>query len=480
MAKFDAKSFNERAFGKYVDIVPKLKKNELIKSKALQPSSEIKQVFSGQTGVVYATIPMYGRIDGDALNYDGETNITATSTTTFERGVVVIGRAKAWMEKDFSEDVTEGAGFMSNVAKQVAEYWDEIDQDTLLAILEGIFSMTGAGNLKFVDGHTYDITGLGNDSAGKPLNIVNAATLNTAIQKASGDKKKKFTISIMHSVIATNLENLKLLAYMTYTDANGIERQLELATWNGRAVIIDDGMPVEEVEASDAVVAVPGVKAKYTMTVTTKAIADDALAITAGGKSASYICGIDWDAQTSVANDCTELAKLIGDDFPDYTVTKTATTVVLTQKVALTEEAATIIVNKKDSTGTLDAAIAETTEGVTAVAAKAAEDAHVKYTTYVLGNGAFDYADIGAEVPFAMVRDELTNGGQTTLVSRQRKVFAPKGISFTKSVMAKNSPTDAELKTASNWELVHDSGVGQNRKYYDHKEIAIARIVSRG
>lgn len=355
MAKFDAKSFNERAFGKYVEIVPKLKKNELIKSKALQPSSEIKQVFSGQTGVVYATIPMFGRIDGAALNYDGETNITATSTTTFERGVVVVGRAKAWMEKDFSEDVTEGAGFMTNVAKQVAEYWDEIDQDTLLAILQGIFSMTGAGNLKFVDGHTYDITG-------EATNVVGAATLNTAIQKASGDKKKKFTIAIMHSVIATNLENLKLLAYMTYTDADGIERQLELATWNGRAVIIDDGMPVEEVAESEV----------------------------------------------------------------------------------------------------------------------GAGDGYTKYTTYVLGNGAFDYADIGAEVPFAMVRDELTNGGQTTLVSRQRKVFAPKGISFTKASMAKNSPTDAELKNGANWELVHDAGVGSNRKYYDHKEIAIARIISRG
>lgn len=399
MAKFDAKSFNERAFGKYVDIVPKLKKNELIKSKALQPSSEIKQVFSGQTGVVYATIPMYGRIDGDALNYDGETNITATSTTTFERGVVVIGRAKAWMEKDFSEDVTEGAGFMSNVARQVSEYWDEIDQDTLLAILEGIFSMTGAGNLKFVDGHTYDITGLGNDSAGKPLNIVNAATLNTAIQKASGDKKKKFTISIMHSVIATNLENLKLLAYMTYTDADGIERQLELATWNGRAVIIDDGMPTVDVAPTYAI---------------TSDVALDA--------DKTYYTKAD-KVYTAVA------VPDVGDIATYYEMTA---------------------------------------------------DSYTSYTTYVLGDGAFDYADIGAEVPFAMVRDELTNGGQTTLVSRQRKVFAPKGISFTKSAMAKNSPTDAELKTASNWELVHDSGVGQNRKYYDHKEIAIARIVSRG
>lgn len=365
MAKFDAKSFNERAFGKYVDIVPKLKKNELIKSRALQPNSQIKQAFSGQTGVVFATIPMYGRIDGTPLNYDGATDITATSTVTYERGVVVIGRAKAWVENDFSEDVTGGAGFMSNVARQVAEYWDEIDQDTLLAILEGIFSMTGTANLKFVNGHTYDITAEGVDAPATSL--VSAATLNTAIQKASGDKKSKFTISIMHSVIATNLENLKLLAYMTYTDALGIERQLELATWNGRAVIIDDGMPVNTVEVPES---------------------EDGA----------------------------------GDDYT-----------------------------------------------------------YEEYTTYVLGNGAFDYEDIGAEVPYAMVRDEKTNGGQTYLYSRQRKVFAPYGISFTKANMATNSPTDAELKNGANWTLVNDgNSVAANRKYFDHKAIPIARIISRG
>lgn len=367
MAKFDAKTFNERAFGKYVDIVPKLKKNELIKSRALTPNSQIRDAFNGQTGVVYATIPMYGRVDGDALNYDGETDITATSTVTYERGVVVVGRAKAWVERDFSEDATDGADFMGNIARQVAEYWDEIDQDTLLSILKGIFSMTGASNLKFVDGHTYDITDFGDDPQGKPLNVVSASTLNTAIQRASGDKKSKFTISIMHSTIATNLENLKLLSYMTYTDANGIERQLELATWNGRAVIIDDGMPVNTVEVPE-----------------TEVGADDG-----------------------------------------YT--------------------------------------------------------YEEYTTYVLGNGAFDYEDVGVKVPFEMDRNPAVNGGQDTLYSRQRKVFAPYGISFTKSAMVTNSPTNAELEKGENWTIVNDgNSVAANRKYLDHKAIPIARIISRG
>lgn len=398
MAKFDSKSFNERAFGKYVDTVPKVKTNELVKSKALQPNSQIKAAFSGQTGVVYAVIPMYGRIDGQPLNYDGKTDISATSTTTYERGVIVIGRAKAWVESDFAEDVTGGAGFMSNVAKQVAEYWDEIDQDTILAIMKGIFSMTGTANLKFVDGHTYDITGLAD---GK--DVVGASTLNTAIQKASGDKKKKFTIAIMHSAIATNLENLKLLAYMTYTDAQGIERQLELATWNGRAVIIDDGMPSEDVDAV------------YIKTADTELNAAKTY-YTRSGSAGSYVY----------------------------------------------------------------AAVASPVVGSIATYYELTADAYTKYTTYVLGNGAFDFENIGAEVPYAMVRDEKTNGGQTYLYSRQRKVLAPYGISFTKTAMVTNSPTDVELGNGTNWEIVHDSGTGSNRKVFDHKAIAIARIISKG
>ena len=73
--------------------------------------------------------------------------------------------------------------------------------------------------------------------------------MNNGIQKALGDNKGKFSLAVMHSQIATNLENLKLLAYMKYTDAEGIERDLTLATVNGRTVLIDDNMPTESVKA---------------------------------------------------------------------------------------------------------------------------------------------------------------------------------------------------------------------------------------
>lgn len=357
MGSFDSKSFNEKAFKYSVEHprITNLKTNELKKSKALKGSKDIRDVFSSQGGTVYAEIAMKGLLDGQAVNYDGQTDITATKTKTFNRGVVVIGRAKAWVEKDFSDDVS-GENFMDNVADQVAEYKDGLDQDTLLAILQGIFAMTGAKNLEFVNNHTHEI-----ESA------VDATTLNTAMNKACGANKKKFTMVFVHSDVATNLENLKLLKHLVYTDADGIERPLDLGAWNGKLVIIDDEMPTEVVEAEGE----------------------------------------------------------------------------------------------------------EGTEGYVA--------GYTKYTSYILGDGAIDYEDIGAKKPYEMSRDAAKNGGEDTLYMRQRKVFAPFGISFTKAKMASNSPTDEELKDGSNWSIVHSGeSVASNRSYINHKAIPIAKIVSRG
>lgn len=463
MSKFDSKSFNPQAFGKYTERVPNLRRNELLKSRALAPNSEIRNLFNSQSTTSYGVIPMFGNLGGTALNYDGTTDITSTSTTTFERGVVVFGRAKAWTEKDFSEDITGGVQFMSNVGNQVAAYWDEIDQDILLSMLKGIYSMTDPGSVGFVNNHTYELS-----------TAVGASTLNSAIQKACGQNKDKFQIVIMHSVVATNLENLGLLEYMKYTDANGVQRSLNMGTWNGRTVIVDDSMPTRDIPAASAVSAVTGVKAVYALAISTKAIAGDAL--TLGEKT--YVCGTTdgWDAGASTTADATALKALLAVDFPQYTIGGTGGSITMTQEVALAEDVPTLIVNKNDTSGTLAATITETTKGVTAVAAVAAHDGYTEYTTFALGQGAFDYEDIGAKVSYEMDRDPKVNGGEDTLYSRQRKCLAPYGISYTKAVQATLSPTNAELGNGANWKLASD-GSGT---YFDHQAIPIARIISRG
>lgn len=207
---------------------------------------------------------------------------------------------------------------------------------------------SGAKSQEFVDKHTYDVTGADDGN-------VTATTLNSAMQQACGANKKAFSMAFMHSAVATNLENLNLIKHLTYTDKDGMTRDLDLYTWNGRLVVVDDALPA-----------------------------------------------VDGDAGTT-------------------------------------------------------------------------------YTTYVLGVGAISFEDIGAKVPYEMSRDPKTNGGEDTLYSRQRKVFAPKGISYEKKVQASLSPTDAELKNGVNWTLVHSGEAEEgNRSYINHKAIPIARIISKG
>ena len=388
-AKFNAKSFNPEAFGYMVNRVPNLKINSIKKSKALVGNPEIRSTFTSQNGTAYARIAMRGLLDGQAVNYDGETDITASSTKTFEQGVVVVGRAKSWTERDFSYDITGGVDFMENIAEQVAEYKDGLDEDTILAVLEGIFSMTGTKNLEFVNGHTTEVDG-----------NITATTLNTATQKACGANKRKFALVFCHSAVATNLENLNLLTYLLYTDKEGLTRQIDIATWNGKMVIIDDDMPIihtDAVYAKTSDVALDSDKTYYT-------------------KSGS--------TYTAVASpDVTDIG-----DYYEMT-----------------------------------------------------SEAYDQYVTYVLGEGAFNYEDVGAKVPYEMNRDPKTNGGEDTLYMRQRKVFAPVGISYEKASQSTNSPTDTELKNGANWAIVHSGeSVAANRSYYNHKAIAIARIISKG
>ncbi|MEA5067842.1 MAG: phage coat protein, partial [Christensenellaceae bacterium] len=123
MAQFDAKIFNAEVFGKYLERIPHVKQNKLLEAGILRTRGELRTMLSDQSGGNYITVPMKGLLDGDPLNYDGGTDITADSTKTYSQSMVVVGRAKAWVEKDFSADIT-GVDFMDNVAQQVAAFWD--------------------------------------------------------------------------------------------------------------------------------------------------------------------------------------------------------------------------------------------------------------------------------------------------------------------------------------------------------------------
>ena len=447
---FNSKIFNGEVFQKYVDRIPNTKLNELIKSRAIVQRPDLATAMADQAGGNYITTPLKGLISGSVpVNYDGETNIDANQTKTFSHSRVVVGRANAWTERDFSYDITGGTDFMENIAQQISEYWDEIDQDTIVHILNGVFSMSDTEGAKFVASHTYDVSALTNSEG--VVGNMDGTSLNTAMQRACGDHKGKFSLAIMHSKVATNLENLKLLVYLKYNDANGLQRDLSIGTLNGRLVMVDDSMPTIHNYTAAGV---------YTVTIGGSNASEGDKFTVAG--TTYTVASADTKTPTGVA---TSLATALGSD-ANYSVSRDGAVLTLTEK--------------SGKYGTGEPAFSTTYTATTIKAATTTEPVDTpKYVTYVFGDGAIEYTNCGAKVPYEMSRDPKTNGGQDTLYSRQRKCFAPYGISFTKDTMSSLSPSDAELELGANWELVNSKEQG-TKQYISLKAIPIARIISLG
>lgn len=234
--KFRDKIFNENVFEKYLRTLPSTKENSLIKNGLFTVVNKYKSKMSEQAGGYFVTEPIKGRIGGDPVNYDGQTDIgEGSERPTYKQTKICYGRANIWGEYDFATEVT-GENFMAE-AQEVKDYWDGERQKTVLSILKGIFSMTGGVNEQFVTSHTYEVEG-----------NLEADSMNRASQKALGDKKQALQVMFTHSAVSTNLEGLNLINFLKYTDEDGIEQDLTIGTYNGKLVIVDDDMPVEEGE----------------------------------------------------------------------------------------------------------------------------------------------------------------------------------------------------------------------------------------
>jgi hypothetical protein len=90
-----------------------------------------------------------------------------------------------------------------------------------------------------------------------------------------------------------------------------------------------------------------------------------------------------------------------------------------------------------------------------------------KYTSYLFGKGAVAWADSEIPHPAEDARDSLA--GEDILISRRHFILHPRGVKFTDSSCAGQSPTNAELATAANWDRV-----------YERKNVRIAALITNG
>lgn len=234
IAVFDSKVYNPQAFGRYIQSLPKERENALLKANIFESDSEIRNMFANQSTTAYGMIPVVGNFEGKSQNYDGVTDLEGQGLDTYYYGVHSYGRAIVGKEKDYTKDLIPGLNPLDQIASKFADRWDDINEDTLIAILKGIFASTSAGGAEFAEQHTLVLD-----------KVMDETAIYDATQKACGDKNKKFELVIMHSKPANELAKKQLLEYIKYTDEQGMQRNTNIAQWGNKTVLVDDAYTSE-------------------------------------------------------------------------------------------------------------------------------------------------------------------------------------------------------------------------------------------
>lgn len=236
--------FDEELFVQMWNEAPDPYLTAMIESGAVVEDPVIAGQIAGR-GNLY-TIPFYDTLDGEDQNYDGQTDIEVTEVGGGSQSGIVYGRSKGFFARNFTAELS-GSDPMGHIVATVARYWQKRRQKRLIGIADAVFGITGAsGNAKaWHEKHTLDLS----SSTADPR-LIAETDLNDLATEACGDHKDRFGLAVMHSNVAKTLENKRLLEYWKYTDANGIERPMNIASVNGYTAIIDDGVPCVETGGS--------------------------------------------------------------------------------------------------------------------------------------------------------------------------------------------------------------------------------------
>lgn len=248
MAKFDEKQFNPEVFRRYMTTIENPRVNRLVKAGIFVIDPLLEGVLPDGVGGNFMQENFVGRLAGSDVVYDGSTNITANTLNTYKRGLVAIGSARAFVEKDFTESIT-GKDFMSNVAEQLVEYQDEKHQDKMLIILKALFDKTN-GVLK-------------DKVITKSLSSLSVADIVDGLA-LQGDKSGNIRAIAMHSAVLSALKKANLVQAVKFLDVDGIQRDLGIYQWDSRDVIEDDTVAPTESYAKTTDVAIVSGKVYYT------------------------------------------------------------------------------------------------------------------------------------------------------------------------------------------------------------------------
>lgn len=209
----------------------------LLESGAVVEDAEIARMISN--GGNYFAVPFYKDIEGDEVNYDGVTDITASGNDSGIYHGVVYGRAKGWKAVDFVKDFST-ADPMRAILNRVQKWKSKKMQTRLIGILNAVLGITGSGEFVSWNDHKMDITSA--TSTVTDDNKISLTTLRNLAVKANGDQANGYALAIMHSAVAGRLEDLQLVQFYTY-NKDGIEYDVRVGRNGNLMILVTDEVP---------------------------------------------------------------------------------------------------------------------------------------------------------------------------------------------------------------------------------------------
>lgn len=219
-------------------------KSRIIQSGMAVRSSELDLLLGG--GGLTFQVPSFKDLDNDADRISTDTSVPfADADASLPAGVarppdpqkigtlkeisVRMNRNNSWSTTDLAA-ILAGADPMEAIARRVSAYWTRRLQVAFLATWKGILADNSANDS---GDYTNDISGAYVPGV---TDFSAEAFLDAAL--TMGDSMEELTGVMVHSVVMNRMQKNNLIDFIP--DARG---ETNIATFLGREVIIDDGMP---------------------------------------------------------------------------------------------------------------------------------------------------------------------------------------------------------------------------------------------
>lgn len=205
-------------------------RNGLVNSGLMVTNDAIQAEFA--KGGKTIDLPFFGDLSGDSEVLDDTVGLTPSVLAgDIQTGVRNI-RGRAWSASDLAGELA-GSDPMQAIARRTGQYWVRDMQKVMINVLRGLFASAGP----LVSSHSVGGTGT----------ALSQGLLVDAIAKL-GDAGQELTGVIMRSPVYYALMKLDLIEPASTTsqlDTRLSSQRLELGTYLGRPVFVDDTLPTE-------------------------------------------------------------------------------------------------------------------------------------------------------------------------------------------------------------------------------------------